>query len=250
MNFKVYFDNWFTFLELQVLLRSWSIWTIGTIRSNRLRGCKLKSENELCKSGRGSVDSCVDTKSGIAVVRWMDNSAVQLSSTHVAVETMASVKRWDRKQRKYITASCPAIVKEYNTHMGGVDLFDMLMSMYRVDHKSTKWYRRIFFWVINVSIVNGWLLYRRHSSQRLVPVKEQLDLIEFTTVVSQSLIFRNKLHSYFSRKRGRQSVYNVHTDTGPRDKSNCPKKRSATLHTSEETHYDTVGHYPTHAEPK
>ena len=110
-------------MELQVLVRSWSIWKIGTIRSNHLRGCKLKSEKEQRKSGRGSVDSCVGTKSGIAVVRWMDSSAVQLSSTHVAVETMASVKRGDRKQRKYITVSCPAVVKEYNTHMGGVDLF-------------------------------------------------------------------------------------------------------------------------------
>ena len=118
------------------------------------------------------------------------------------------------------------------------------MSMFRVDQKSTNWYRRIFFWIINVSVVNGWLLYRRHSSQRLVPAKEQLDLIEFTAVVSQSPIFRNKLHSYFSRKRGRQSVHNVHTDKGPREKSNCPKKKSATLHTSDETRYDTVGHYP------
>ena len=84
----------------------------------------------------------------------MDSSVVQLSSTHVAVETMAFVKRWDRKQRKYITVSCPAIVKEYNIHMGGV------------------------------SVVNGWLLYRRHSSQRLVPAKEQLNLIEFTAVVN------------------------------------------------------------------
>jgi len=51
---------------------------------------------------------------------------------------------------------CPAIVREYNHHMGSVDLFDMLMSLYKVDHKSRQWYRRIFYWLFNVAIVNGW----------------------------------------------------------------------------------------------
>ena len=117
--------------------------------------------------------------------------------------------------------------------------------MYKVDHKS-----RIFFRVINESVVNEWLLYRRHSSQKLVPTKEQLDLIEFTAIISQSPIFHNKLHSHFSRKQGRLSVYNVHTDKCLREKSNSPKKRFATLHTSDETRYNNVGHYPIHAEPK
>jgi len=51
-NFKMYFDNWFAFLELQLLLKSWNIWPVGTIRSNRLRWCSMKSENEL-KKGQG-----------------------------------------------------------------------------------------------------------------------------------------------------------------------------------------------------
>ena len=29
----------------------------------------------------------------------------------------------------YESVNCPAIIKEYNEHMGGVDLFDMLMSL-------------------------------------------------------------------------------------------------------------------------
>jgi len=33
-NFKLYFDNWFTFFELQLQLRSWGIWSVGTVRSN------------------------------------------------------------------------------------------------------------------------------------------------------------------------------------------------------------------------
>jgi len=42
--------------------------------------------------------------------------------------------------------------------MGGIDLFDILVSLYKDDHKSNKWYR-------HVAVVNGWILYKRHFKQ-------------------------------------------------------------------------------------
>jgi len=43
----------------------------------------------------------------------------------------------------------------------------MLMTLYKVDHKSRKWYRQIFYWSFNVAIVNGWLLYNNVSRWEL-----------------------------------------------------------------------------------
>ena len=91
-NFKVYFDNFFTFLELQLMLKRQGIMSTGTVRSNRLRGCLLKTEKELKKEGRGSYDCAVDANSGLSVVRWFDSSAVQLSSTLTSVEPLSTVK--------------------------------------------------------------------------------------------------------------------------------------------------------------
>jgi len=68
---------------------------------------------------------------------WLDNSAVQLSSTHAEVEPTSTLRRWDKKQHKYVQVPCPAIMREYNEHMGGVDLFDMLMSLYKGIKKAT-----------------------------------------------------------------------------------------------------------------
>jgi len=48
------------------------------------------------------------------------------------------VQRWDRKKHKDVQVNCPAIVKEYNEHMGEVDVFDMLMSLYTVSQKKTR----------------------------------------------------------------------------------------------------------------
>ncbi|KRZ65537.1 PiggyBac transposable element-derived protein 1 [Trichinella papuae] len=50
-NYKLFFDNYYTFLELQLRLKRMGILSCGTIRSNRLRGCPLLSENELKSKG-------------------------------------------------------------------------------------------------------------------------------------------------------------------------------------------------------
>jgi len=68
MNFKVYFDNCFTSFELQILLKSWGIWSVGTIRTNRLHNCSLKSDSELKKEGRGAIDARYEKQTGISVV--------------------------------------------------------------------------------------------------------------------------------------------------------------------------------------
>jgi len=137
--------------------------------------------------------------------------------------------------------------------MGGVDLFDMLMALYKIDHKSTKWYRRIYFWVLNVAIVNGWLLYKRHCQQYGTNSCDQLDLLKFTCSVSQSLIMENKLpNSLTQKRRGRPSKVDplpgVACD-GVED--TCPAKKSRRVFQVNETsRYDNVGHFPDHCEPK
>ena len=40
-NFKLYFNNWFSSVDLVCLLKLQSIWSVATIRSNRLKGCTL-----------------------------------------------------------------------------------------------------------------------------------------------------------------------------------------------------------------
>jgi len=73
-NYKVFFDNYFTFPELLSKLKQWGICAVGTIRPDRLRGCSdvLKSERELKMEGRDSFCGAVDLNTGTTVVRWYD----------------------------------------------------------------------------------------------------------------------------------------------------------------------------------
>ena len=61
-----------------------------------------------------------------------------------------------------------------------------------MDHKSRKWYIRIFYWIIASSVINAWISYRKDSDAIGHPKKEQLNLLKFTLPVSNSLIVNAK----------------------------------------------------------
>lgn len=163
-NYKVIFDNWFSSYKLVRGLKDNGIHTLGTIRSNRVSGCNLQNDKIMKNNGRGSHDYLTDANSNIIFLKWFDNKPVHLISSYVGVEPMDMVKRWSVKDKKHIQVDRPAIVKEYNEHMGGVDLMDMLVELYRIDIKAKRYYLRIIFNLIDIAVVNSWLLYRKHCS--------------------------------------------------------------------------------------
>lgn len=79
-GYKLYFDNWFSSLELQIYLQNKGILETGTIQADRIKNCKLKTKQELTKTGRGSLDYKCDTNSDLILVKWLDNSVVHIAS--------------------------------------------------------------------------------------------------------------------------------------------------------------------------
>lgn len=184
-NFKIFADNFFTNLALVKALKEKGMWFIGTVRVNRLKGCKLKTEKELKQEGRGSSHTLVELNTGASATRWFDNRCVDLVSTYKGVEPQEAVRRWDKKEKQYMQINCPASVKEYNKFMGGVDLLDSLTALYKYPIKTRRWYMYIFYHTIAMAVVNAWLLYKRHcKSMNLKPMK----LADFQSEVSDGLI--------------------------------------------------------------
>lgn len=93
----------------------------------------------------------IDANSGAAVVGWLDKKKISFVSNYVAVEPVEKCTRWVKSLNKRIEIERPAIVAEYNQFMGGVDLADMLIELYRIKIKSKRGYLRIIHWGINVS---------------------------------------------------------------------------------------------------
>ena len=168
---NVYFDNWFSTLNLFLYLKQIGINAVGTIRQNRLQGCPLKSSKEFCKEERGSYDYHVDSNSGIVVLKWLDNNIVHLASNYAGVEPVNTIQRWCSKSKTRKLIPCPKIVTAYNKCMGGVDLADMLIALYRIKVKTKRWYIKVFLHFVDIAKVNAWILYRRHCNLHNVPAK-------------------------------------------------------------------------------
>ena len=48
--------------------------------------------------------------------------------------------------------------------MGGVDLVDMLVALYRAEIMTKRWYLILIFHAIDIAKVNAWLMYRRYCN--------------------------------------------------------------------------------------
>ncbi|XP_040073998.1 piggyBac transposable element-derived protein 2-like [Ixodes scapularis] len=143
----LYFDNWFTSLKLLVTLAQRGIYALGTVRANRLQGCKMATDTELRKRGRGSAEeyeAVVDNQK-VIVVKWYDNRSVTTASTFAGAQPVTTVMRWDRREKKSVQVECPSAVVTYNKYMGGVDLLDALIAYYRIQLRSKKVYLKLFF---------------------------------------------------------------------------------------------------------
>lgn len=89
--------------------------------------------------------------------------------------------RWDRKAKQQVEVDCPFIIKEYNRHMGGVDLMDSLLGRYHIRMKTNKWTNRLFFDLLDVAMVNAYILYHR------LPHPDLIELPIFRTEIAEAM---------------------------------------------------------------
>ncbi|XP_049964400.1 piggyBac transposable element-derived protein 1-like [Schistocerca serialis cubense] len=135
MGHKIYFDNFFSSYKLFPAVKQEKSCAAGTVRVNHFANPPLVPDKEAMKKERGfSEEIC--SADDIAPVKWVDNKTVVLGSNFVGKGEIDKVECWDKIESKYVTIDQPEIVKCYNHGMGGVDLFDQLMSYYRIFIKS------------------------------------------------------------------------------------------------------------------
>lgn len=208
---KVYFDNWFTSTKLVTTLWKDGIACLGTVRINRLKGCNMPSDCEMKKQGRGATIMKTSTIDGVELraVKWFDNRGVVLLSSFAAVEPQCIVKRWDKKKKEEVQIQCPSAVIAYNQFMGGVDLLDSLMALYRIPVRSKKWYHRLLWHFLDLCVVQSWLTYRRQVEANHFPKSEQLSLLQFKLDIAESLLKAGKT---VGLKRGRPSSSSVESE--------------------------------------
>ncbi|KAK9711703.1 Transposase IS4 [Popillia japonica] len=139
-NHQVFFDNFFSSYKLFSVLCEQGFYASGTIRDNRTSNCPLESVKSIAKKERGTHDCAYDQRTGISMVRWNDNSVVTIISNQFNSEPLCPTKRYNRKEKKYVSIDQPHVIKLYNKYMGGVDLHDNGISNNRITITGKKWW--------------------------------------------------------------------------------------------------------------
>ncbi|KAK2708225.1 hypothetical protein QYM36_013977 [Artemia franciscana] len=122
---QLYLPNKLHNIDLFVHLKEIGYDCIGTIHQNHLSGCKKSTD--------------------VSLVCWYNKKVVMLVSNYIAVEPKDTCRHWDSSEKKYVEIERPAVIKEFNKYMGGVDLADMLIELYHSNTKTIKWYMHIFY---------------------------------------------------------------------------------------------------------
>ncbi|CAH1963184.1 unnamed protein product [Acanthoscelides obtectus] len=120
---------------------------------------------------------------------------------------------------------------QYNKHMGGVDKANSLLGLYRSPSRSKTWYFPIFTWVLDMSVINAWLLYRKDCNTARVTSKP---LKEFRMELAKSLANAGK------SSRGRPSI-SLTNKIPAKVISNPILPRPDII-----TQKDGIGHWPTY----
>lgn len=232
----LFFDNFFTSpLLIKHLREEYGILSLGTLRENR---CKTNMmTDKLLMKKRGNIDYRSDNRNRLAVVKWADTKVVTLASSYVGHSPIEKKERFDKKKNKKVKVKCPQIVKHYNDHMGGVDLADMLVALYRTQFRTHRYYLAIFSQLLDVAVNNAWLIYRRDFlSARTNPKEKPMILKKFRLHIAESLSHKNR--------KGRPSATSAIT----RQKKLIRKPRAR--RPIDEVRLDRYDHFPQYNEKK
>ena len=162
-NLSVYMDNLYTSVGLLNDLRVRGVLACGTVRSNR-KGLPAAVLPKNVHLQRGEFK--VAQKDDLACAVWMDTKPVlTLSNFHDPAEQGTVLRRRDGVRTQ---VPVPKMLQDYQQHMRGVDLMDQAVSYYTINHRSKKWWRRLFFYGMMVSAHNAYVIAKDqgHSHHR------------------------------------------------------------------------------------
>ena len=204
-NHHVYCDNYFTSVPLFQELLDNKTYSCGTVRSNRkylpvsVAKAKLKHQGDVIIEQKGG---------SMIAVAWHDKRTVNILSTLSNPLEQTTVKR-KKKDGTQVDVPCPQAVKSYTTYMNGVDRADQLRSSYSISRTAAKWWKYLFWFLIDISIINAFIMIKESTNHQMISKtgrKKERCQLQFRQNLTKQLV-----GSYW-HKRKRESVQKKATE--------------------------------------
>ncbi|XP_049861994.1 piggyBac transposable element-derived protein 4-like [Schistocerca gregaria] len=146
--------------------------------------------------------------SGTLWCKWQDTIKVMLVS-NCHSNDVCTVNR-KAKDGSKLVVECLVALKTYNEYMGGVDLADQMSTLYDLDRKSDKCWKKVFYKLLLAIVVNAWIL-QKEIQHKTVPLKHFLvNLAEQIMAKGQKTAkVQQKYSTGRPSKRARENIINL-----------------------------------------
>ena len=172
-NYQVFCDNFYTSFSLFSDILADGLYACGTVRThckgfpNDLKEYILYNKLE---RGESITLQCINQTNMITTV-WEDTKLVSATSTNAQPLPHNEVTRQMKTGEKR-KLPCPQNITIYNQYMGGVDRNDQLWQYYHIKLKCRKYYKYIFWFLMDVGITNCFILAKEYTDLSLKHVKD------------------------------------------------------------------------------
>lgn len=196
----LYFDSYFSSVGLFEELQKVGIGAVGMLKKNS-RGLPKDFYNQKLKSGEGKVLVHRDF-SNIKAVKSKDTKMYFIMTSCTGTNEV-EVQRFNSKDKSFINTKRIACVADYSENMHGVDRFDQMCSYYSYKRKTIKWWKHVFFYLLEVSLNNAYILFKQnYKGPKMVPRKH------FRLSIVEKLFEKNeKYHTAVRRNKDRLTIY-------------------------------------------
>lgn len=152
-------DNYYVSHELFVELDLLNTYACGTLRKNRVGLPDAVRSKQCIKLKRG--DMIFRRNEKLLCIKYHDKRDVHMLST-IHQATVSVLDKTDRRTQEPIVK--PTCVVDYCSLMGGVDLSDQINQYYSCLRKTSKWYKKLFFYLMNLCVKNAFILYKKFGN--------------------------------------------------------------------------------------
>ena len=155
-GYHVYTDRFYTSPTLSIKLLDEKIHITGTVQKNRkglpneLKSLRLKNQD---------IKAYRHPSNMLMVLAYQDKRTITMLSTwhNAGTTTISRIVKGGQQE----DIEKPVVICDYTVHMGAVDRSDHYCTSYSFMRKTLKWWRKMFFWLVEVSIMNSFILYEK-----------------------------------------------------------------------------------------
>ncbi|KAJ8949454.1 hypothetical protein NQ318_007555 [Aromia moschata] len=110
----------------------------------------------------------------LLALKWRDRREVHML-TNKHEDKIIALDKKDFRTKEQIKK--PACIVDYNANMGAVDRSDMMLSSTECVRKTVKWYKKLFFHMVDLAILNAHALYQTQNPEKVPLADFQLKII-------------------------------------------------------------------------